>query len=91
MIGAEAGTSLFEAEVHTLPMVNDSTTDLIWEQWGSFCPTEEHEETNNLWRNLYILNASNQCVEVYNLTLHNLSNPANFAELKQKLIDAAGE
>jgi hypothetical protein len=30
-------------------------------------------------------------VDVYNLTSNDLANPANYAELKQRLKDAAGE
>ena len=36
-----------------------------------------------------ILNAKNEKIDVYNLTDHNLANAANYAELKQKLLDAA--
>ena len=77
-IGAENGINSFN-ETHALPMVNDSTTDEIWIQWES------------QWRDFYILNKQNELLEVYNLTEHNLNDPLNYQELKQKLILAAQE
>lgn len=77
-IGAENGINSFN-ENHALPMVNDSTTDEIWIQWES------------QWRDFYILNKQNELLEVYNLTQHNLNDPINYQELKQKLILAAQE
>ena len=90
LIGAEAGVEVF-TESHGLPMVNDSETDAIWAQWSDFCTIEDHDSIGKHWRDLYIVNKSNQVKEVYNLTLHNLGTPENYAELKQKFIDAATE
>ena len=75
-IGAETGTSSF-TEAHALPMVNDNITDNIWVQWES------------IWRDFYILNRSNELIEIYNLTEHNLNDPLNYQELKQKILTAA--
>ena len=58
-------------------MGNASAEDSIWEQWES------------QWRDFYILNKENELIEIYNLTEHNLNDPQNYQELKQKLIDAA--
>tara|TARA_B100000683_G_C12133940_1_gene408866 strand:+ start:77 stop:373 length:297 start_codon:yes stop_codon:yes gene_type:complete len=77
-IGAENGIASFN-ESHALPMVNDNETDNIWVQWDS------------QWRDFYILNQQNELLEVYNLTQHNLNDPLNYEELKQKLILAAQE
>ena len=77
-IGAENGIESFN-ETHALPMVNDNTNDEIWVQWES------------QWRDFYILNKQNELLEVYNLTQHNLNDPLNYQELKQKLILAAQE
>ena len=60
-----------------MPIVNDTETDLIWDNWGGD------------WRDVFILDTTNATIEVYNLTQHNLSDPVHYAELKQKLIDAA--
>ena len=75
-IGAENGTSSF-SEIHALPMVNDNPTDDIWTEWD--CE----------WRDFYILNKNNELLEVYNLTEHNLNDPVNYEELKQKLVVAS--
>jgi hypothetical protein len=74
-IGAENGISSFN-ETHGLPMVNDNANDNIWLQWES------------QWRDFYILNKQNELLEIYNLTEHNLNDPQNYQELKQKLVDA---
>ena len=58
-------------------MVGDSAELLIWEQWGGD------------WRDVFILNKQNEIMEVYNLTEHNLNDPSNYIELKEKLIAAA--
>ena len=58
-------------------MVGDSTELLIWEQWGGD------------WRDVFILNKQNEIMEIYNLTEHNLNDPNNYTELKEKLIAAA--
>lgn len=60
-------------------MVHDSTTEGIWVRWESE------------WRDFYILNRQNELLEVYNLTQHNLNDPLNYQDLKQKLILAAQE
>jgi len=42
------------------------------------------------WRDVVILDPDNQKITTYNLTEHNLTDPANYAELKALLIEAAG-
>jgi len=57
----------------------------------------DHNGQSDVWkeswqvafRDVVILNGAGEKVEVYNLTSHDLGMPEYFAELKQKLIDAA--
>ena len=74
--------------------------DSIWADWGNVAlnaPDTSTYCTENLdssfecggWRDVFILNSQNQPIAVYNLTLHNLSDATNYAELKQIFIDAA--
>ena len=75
-INAENGVNNFN-EGHSLPMVQDSTTEGIWTSWqGS-------------WRDVYILDNNNQLIEVFNLTMYNLQDSNNYNALKEKLISAA--
>lgn len=43
------------------------------------------------FRDVVILDTENRPVGVYNLTVHDLGDPASYAELKQLLIAATGE
>ena len=61
-----------------LPMVQDNSTDLIWDTWGGD------------WRDVVILDGNNEIYAIYNLTMYNLSDSANYDALKQLFIDAAG-
>ena len=83
-IGAESGVA--QASTHSncplsaagdpicpLPIVNDTETDLIWDNWGGD------------WRDVFILDTTNATIEVYNLTQHNLSDPVHYAELQNRL------
>lgn len=42
------------------------------------------------YRDVVIVDGDGLRVEAYNLTVHDLSDPANYAELKAKLLAAAG-
>ena len=55
---------------------NNGVSD-IWEQWDV------------TFRDVVILDANNEKVADYNLTVHNLSNPQNYDTLRQMLIGAA--
>ena len=96
MIGAESGT-VQAAESGSLPIVNDSETETIWEHWGETAGTAPDtmeycaENDCGQWRDLFILDRQNQPIAIYNLTLNNLSDDANYNELKQMLIDAASQ
>ena len=102
-IGAETGIESFDAAQHVLPMVNDPAivtgTDeegnevqagLIWQEWGQACQELEHEDWNKHWRDVFILDAENNVIRVYNLTLNSLSDETNYNELKSILLEEAG-
>jgi len=65
-------------EGRDIPWLQDTWDALVWGSW--------HVE----WRDVVILDADNVVVETYNLTEHPLTDPANYAELKAKLMAAAG-
>ncbi|MFI5402074.1 MAG: hypothetical protein ACHQ1G_03985 [Planctomycetota bacterium] len=77
-IGAEAGNPSICAGRDT-PWTQDTAAENVWVDW------------NVTYRDVIILDVDNIPVDVYNLTSHDLANPANYAELKQRLKDAAGE
>ncbi len=49
----------------------------IWEQWDV------------AFRDVVILDANNEKVEAYNVTVHNLSDPQNYDTLRQMFINSA--
>ncbi|NCQ34983.1 hypothetical protein GW813_07920 [bacterium] len=65
-------------EGRDIPWLQDTWDELVWGSW--------HVE----WRDVVILDPDNQKITTYNLTEHNLTDPANYAELKALLIEAAG-
>ena len=85
-----------------LPFVNDLEW-AIWGSWGRYCTIEEqvsdtgyetrlaHIEPSDHWRDLYILDAKNELLAVYNLTTHNLSDPENYNGIKELLVASARE
>jgi hypothetical protein len=73
--GFEAQNDLMTAG-RTLPWLQDRADVDVWLAWAVE------------YRDVIILDAQNRRVDVYNLTLHDLGDPANFAALKQKLLDA---
>jgi len=64
---------------------------------GRSCPWLQDTGAENVWagkwavnyRDVVILDAENRKVDVYNLTDHNLYDAANFAALKNILIQAS--
>lgn len=76
MIGTGAGTAYFSPSLD-LPMVQDSSSLEIWDDWGA------------LWRDVFILNENNELVLTYNLTQNNLSNSSNYNTLMQYFVDTA--
>ena len=60
-----------------LPWLQDTYEEDVWDLWQV------------TWRDVVVLDADNRVVFVYNLTVHNLGHPADYAELKAKLLAAA--
>ncbi|MCC6526148.1 MAG: hypothetical protein IT373_26105 [Polyangiaceae bacterium] len=73
--GLEAGNAGVTAG-RTLPWLQDTVAVDAWHDW------------NVTWRDCVILDGNNQVVTVYNLTVHNLADPASYAELRT-LFEAA--
>ena len=61
----------------TLPWLQDTQGQNVWEGWAV------------IWRDVVILDTQNNVRGIYNLTEHDLGIPANLAELKKMLLDAA--
>jgi hypothetical protein len=75
-IGHDGGNALIPP-LGDLPFLQDDATALVWDSWHA------------TWRDVIIVDGDNEVVTVYNLTEHNLSDAANYAELKALLVDAA--
>src|SRR5213082_3121051 len=76
--GSESGNDLMCAG-RTLPWLQDTIAQNVWGSWAV---------TN---RDVDILDAANVKVDVYNLTVHSLAKPPNYAFLKWRLEQVAGE
>ena len=68
-----------ESSFGSLPILQDTTAENVWESWSA------------TWRDVMILDPNNIHVDTYNLTSHDLANPAFYAERKAKLKAVAGE
>ena len=71
-----------------LPLVQDNPTDNIWNTWHALTPNPS-TQSGAPYRDVHILNADNEIVETYSLTVYDLGNPQNYATLKQMFVDAA--
>jgi hypothetical protein len=60
-----------------LPWLQDTPQARVWDAWQV------------TWRDVVVLDGDNRVILVYNLTDHDLSSPANYAELKSSLLGAA--
>lgn len=78
MAGFESGVSAM-AEGRDLPLLQDTDSVDATTEWAA------------VYRDVVIVDADNRRVTAYNLTEHNLAEPANYAELRALLLDAAGE
>lgn len=76
-IGLESGNATITAG-RTLPWLQDVAEVDVWTSWAV------------TYRDVRILDTENRLIGVYNLTEHNLGEPANYAELKAMLTAAAG-
>ncbi len=74
--GQESGNDLMVAG-RTLPWLQDDAVTNAWGLWGV------------TWRDVYVLDGENRLVTIYNLTEHDLTDPANYADLKAILLSAA--
>jgi hypothetical protein len=74
-IGSESGNAQICAG-RSIPWLQDVPEEDVWTKWA---PT---------YRDVVILNDANEIVAVYNLTEHNLAEPANFAALRTLLVGA---
>jgi hypothetical protein len=75
-IGLEVGNPLATAG-RTIPWLQDVAAEDVWTKWAI------------TYRDVVVLDGENRKVGVYNLTVHDLGDAANYAELKQMLVDAA--
>ena len=75
-IGHESGNEQ-TCEGRSLPWLQDVPDEDVWTSWQIS------------YRDVVILDGMNVPVTVYNLTEHDLGNPANYAELKSILRVAA--
>lgn len=75
-VGLEVGNTV-ATEGRDLPWLQDVAGVDMWTTWGVG------------YRDVWILDGENRLLTVYNLTEHDLNQPANFEELKLLLLDAA--
>lgn len=76
--GFEAGNGTITAG-RTIPWLQDTAGVNVWGTWAPVA------------RDVFILDPANLHVQTYNLTIHDLANPLNYAELKALLKSVAGE
>lgn len=76
--GLEPGNSGM-ADGRILPWLQPASGDDIWTLWGIE------------YRDVLILGPGNEHLDTFNLTVSNLSDPANYDALRDKLLEAAGE
>ncbi|MCC6557717.1 MAG: hypothetical protein IT372_32600 [Polyangiaceae bacterium] len=74
--GYEAASFMMYAG-RELPWLEDTEAASVWTSWAV------------TYRDVVILDGENRPIGVYNLTEHNLTDPANFSTLKGLLMDAA--
>lgn len=75
-IGLEVGNPSITMN-RTLPWLQDVVAVDVWTSWGV------------TWRDVWILDVENRPVAIYNLTVHNLADPVQYAELKALLVAAS--
>ena len=73
-IGAESGNDA-NCTDRDVPWLQDTAAEQTWVLWAV------------AYRDVVILDKNNVPVAVYNLTLHDLGDPASYAELKALLED----
>ena len=74
--GEESGNAAM-CSGRTLPWLQDTPQQNVWGSWRVE------------WRDVVVLDANNNVILIYNLTAHDLGNPANYSELRDALLAAA--
>ena len=77
-VGLESGNSAITAE-QDLPWLQPTSPEDPWQLW----PIE--------YRDVAILGPGNELLGTFNLTEHDLSDPTNFAALREQLLTAAND
>ncbi|MGH7163514.1 MAG: hypothetical protein ACREID_08515 [Planctomycetota bacterium] len=77
-LGAESGNQQM-CDGRVLPWLQDVVAVQAWNAWGANVD------------DVVVVDRDNLPVAVYNLLQHPLSDPVNYAELRQILLDVAGE
>jgi len=74
-INSEAGNAE-NCNGRTIPWLQDTAAAQVWDDWAV------------IYRDVIILDRNNVPVDVYNLTTYDLSVPANYDELKARILAA---
>jgi hypothetical protein len=72
-VGQESGNASICAN-RVLPWLQDTEQQGVWTKWDV------------TWRDVVILDEQNEVIAIYNLTEHNLADPANYDALKSLLL-----
>lgn len=75
-VGLEAGNPTITAG-RDIGWLQDTAEQMVWESWGI------------TFRDVVILDGENRVVAIYNVTQHNLQDPANYSELYGLFAQAA--
>jgi hypothetical protein len=73
-LGGESGNALV-CEGRDAPWLQDTVAESVWTRWDIE------------YRDVAILDADNVPVAIYNLTTHDLADPASYAELRDLLLN----
>jgi hypothetical protein len=77
-IGEDRDNALI-CEGRTIPWLQDIPLYNVWDSW------------HVTWRDVFVLDADNRIVTIYNLTTNDLSDSTRYAELRAILLQAAGK
>jgi hypothetical protein len=75
-VGYESGNADI-CRGRSIPWLQDTAQQNVWGRW------------NVTWRDVIVLDPDNSVIHIYNLTQHSLSDSANYANLKNILLQAA--
>jgi hypothetical protein len=77
-VGNEVGNPSVSADNRSIPWLQYEADQQVWTLW------------NITFRDVVLLDGENRELSRLNLTTHSLSDPANYADLKRRLVAAAG-